>query len=308
VTYDDERVVALLKDAVPDVPDSPGRVDAVRRLAARQKAFVPVQALGAAASVVLLLAAVAAVARPPSRQVRPVADPLGAMASAVREHPSGRFALRASTDSGKPGGVFELEAVGAFTQDGDVQVDPVSPGSTSTPSVRVVDGVAYRSLMPGESAPPGTRWVRLSAVPPTAGAFVDVRTVSEHLRGVRFVRRSVVRCVDVVEYAATRDYVFFDPAYLLGLTFALDADGLPRRVATAIELGGVRTSFSLEYYDFGARVVVAAPPGAEVVDESQLQSPAELDTGTAEPCESPGPRAGWSGYPSTCVEPTTGGA
>jgi hypothetical protein len=280
VTYDDERVVALLKDSVPEVPDSPARVDAVRRLAARQKAFVPIQALGAAASVVLVLAGVTAVARPgtASRELRPAADPVAALANGVRQRQSARFEMRVHVENGL---IAPTDTVltGAFTKDGDALVDPSTSGTLSTQEMRVVAGVTYRALMPGESAPPGKRWVRMSRST-DGGPVVDLWTVPEHLRDARYVGRAVVRGVEVLEYEATADTsVIPGVDSVARMTFALDADGLPRRLASTVEGGGSRVSFSMELFDYGARVVVTAPPSSEVVDEAQVNSGVQMKDG-----------------------------
>jgi hypothetical protein len=50
----------------------------------------------------------------------------------------------------------------------------------------------------------------------------------------------------------------------------IDGDGQARKIATDVDVKGVKASTTIEYYDFGTKVDVSAPPADEVLDFSQL--------------------------------------
>jgi hypothetical protein len=282
VTYTDEQVVSLLKEAVPAVPDAPARVEAVRRLAARQRSFVGVQVVGAAASVVLILAAVAAVARPPgaARELRPVADPVRTMTAAVLDARSARWELTSRVTL--PNGPEEAttSAHGVFHVDGRFEAsgtDPFFMGGASgqaSSEVRSVGGQTYRTAEEDDEAPPGKRWVRTSEPGFTGDALRDfLERFPEATSDVRYTGSGSVRGEPVALYEATvRGDVLDLNGARFAATFALDEEGRPRRLSFVMATPGSdnRVEFTLELYDFGTDVDVQAPPEDEVVDEDDL--------------------------------------
>src|SRR4051812_10133946 len=90
--YDDDRVIALLHDAVPPTPDMPDRVVAVRHRARRQRTQLWTQSLGAAVAVLLLAGVASAIGGGGgSNTVHPVQDPLRLVADAFTAQRSVRF-------------------------------------------------------------------------------------------------------------------------------------------------------------------------------------------------------------------------
>lgn len=266
MTYDDERVVALLKESVPAVPDVPGRVDAVRRLAGRQRTFAQVQVLGAAASMVLVVAAVAAFVRPGGTdEVRAVRDPARVMRTALERAGSYRFEVTTAVEQeGKPAEVDTMR--GAATADDSVYVIESAPREGRAEyRVRVVGGYAYRSPAPGEVLPPGKRWVRMPASEwnERVSDFGKGRDGEEP--EYRFVRSTTLDGVGVAEYEALTG-----PGQGMTstsrITVALDAKGRTRRMVVVSEAAPLRITMTITYSGFGEPVHVEPPPADEVVD------------------------------------------
>lgn len=272
MTYDDERVVALLKESVPEVPDVPGRVDAVRRLAARQRTYTQVQVLGAAASVVLVVAAVAAFVRPGGTdEVRAVRDPGRVMRTAMDRAGSYRFEFTTVVEQeGKPAEVDTSR--GASTADDSVYVIESGPREGRPEyRVRVVGGYAYRSPEQGEVLPPGKRWVRMPASEwnERVSDFGKGRE-GEELE-YRFVRSTTVDGVAVAEYEALTAPEP-DMTSASRITVALDAKGRVRRMVVVSEAAApLRVTMTITYSGFGEPVTVEPPPANEVVDIDDVE-------------------------------------
>ena len=268
MTYDDERVVALLKETVPAVPDVPGRVDAVRRLAARQRTFVQVQVLGAAASVVLLVAAVAVLVRPGGTQeLRVVADPARVARDAFFRRTSVYFESVARTP-GDPSAP-EVRIAGAYRIDGTLYYSgPAGDG----PGQRYVDGVLYRGAEVGEELPPGKTWVRERGVPPKPADEGDAR-ILRAMGEARFVRFTEVRGVRVAEYVTAPLSLPEQAGATVTVTFAIDRDGLPRRLALRAEVEGgtVVMDVATELFGYDESLTVEHPPASQVVDLADVK-------------------------------------
>src|SRR5689334_20464850 len=91
--YDEDTIVALLHDAVPPVPDDHDRVELIKHRAGRQRATLWTQALGAVASVLLIVGVAAAVSNAGGSPavVRPVSNPLDVLGEALTGITSVRF-------------------------------------------------------------------------------------------------------------------------------------------------------------------------------------------------------------------------
>lgn len=250
--YDDERIVALLHDAVPATPEVPDRLAAIRDRAGRQRAAVWTQTLGAVASVVLVLGLAAAVANAGGAPVRPVDDPLAALARAFDGKDAFRFELTTEpaariTEPVDPGlelgndpeGRLTTHVVGASTAGGNLQVD----GDLSLLyksdefHMRYVDGVVYSSV-PGamRGFPSGATWMRNGQMPSDA-AEPDMtsftRLVSGIATDVRYVGPTTVRGTPAAEYVLTvpKRWTKSDDVVV---TFALDARGRLRRAVAEV--------------------------------------------------------------------------
>jgi hypothetical protein len=299
--YDDERVIALLHDAVPATPDMPDRVVAVRHRAHRQRTHLWTQSLGAAVAVLLLAGVASAIGSGGgSNTVHPVKDPLRLVADAFTAQRSVRFDVTAVPVGTLPAsitpamrGKLDTHVTGAVTHDGDLQVDgnlgiiALAAFDQIDFHVRIVDGVAYQTIGPGETAPKGKTWIRadggtsltaddLRRMLRAAGAFAD---------SVTYLRASTARGVPVAVYRVVI------PAKLthdtpLDLTVAIDADGLPRRIdaegdITALFGGGpedphIRVHLGADLYGYGDDVAITAPPAAEVTTQDKV-----IDASTA---------------------------
>jgi hypothetical protein len=266
VTYDDDRVVALLKEAVPDeAPAVPGRVDAVRRLAGRQRAAARAQAFAGVASVTVLVVAVALALRPgTAAPVAPVREPVRVMARALLARETVHW--EETRDDG-------VRTHGAFRVDGTRQFEEplTGPGEPR----RVVDGVTYRAPEADEELPAGKSWVRDTgpADPPFLVGLV--RRLPSHVRSERVVRTTEVRGVPVVEYAVTFDasaVVDTDGGPDVPGRIFLDADGLPRRITLPLTFVTTTTS-TFELFGYDEPVEVTAPPMRTVVAREDARRP-----------------------------------
>ncbi len=300
--YDDERVIALLHEAVPPLPDAPDRVDAIRHVAGRQRTRIWTQSVGAVAGVLLVVGIAAAVAAPgKSRTLRPVSDPLRVMTDAflaqksvrfdVTDHPVGTLPSLAPGDLQKVTG----HLTGVATRDGDLQADGTigflalaAIDEIAPQHFRVVDGVGYRALGPDDDAPAGKSWIRSDG-----DSTFDLVKLRQMLRlaeavaeNVRYVGPTTVRGVEAAEY-----HVTFPEKYTGDVsgdvTFALDADGLPRRIAADVVMDdtepGLRIHVTVELFGYGDAVSITAPPASQVVTEQ------ELDRGTVQYGSAPNP-------------------
>lgn len=263
--YDnDDAVVALLRESVPPVPEMADRVTAIRAKAGRQRTMLWTQALGAVASVLLVVGVAAAVGTAGGRReagpVAPIDDPLAAGIKAFDTVKSLRFEA-SSTPTGNPsvpGGQIsdeQLKAMltaritGAAERDGDLQVDgdlsPVMLFGVEEPGefevhFRVVDGQSYRSVMPGEDAPKGKTWIAEEGATQTSSRDLTrwLRLGAAFAEDVTYTGPGVVRDEPVAEYRFTvpkRVARFADVV----VTFALDGENRLRRVATEIPWTGI---------------------------------------------------------------------
>ncbi len=267
----DERVIALLKESVQAVPDVPSRVSSVRSLASRQRTFARLQAVGAVASVVLVVAGITAVTRAGGREVVPATRMTAAFARAR----SVAFDLRATVEGGIGA---ETRLTGVATRDGDVAVSGdartvLGQEEAQRYAFRVVGGVGYRTLLHDEHAPTGRLWVRVPDRPlATAG---DVRTLvaiaAPAFRHARLVGEGVEGGVHVRRYEApARDG--HPPS-----SMSLDDEGRPRSLsfvvfADAPELRRyevfLRVTLTLTAYD--EPVAVDAPEPGVTTDVANV--------------------------------------
>jgi hypothetical protein len=298
--YDDDRVIALLHDAVPPVPELPDRLAAVRHRAGRQRARMWTQTLGVTVTVLLLAGVASAVAGGGEpRTVRPVKDPVGLVADAftaqrsvrfdVTMHPVGDVPGVAAADRAKLDG----HLTGALTHDGDLQVDG-NLGIVSALTfddidvhVRIVDGVTYSAVPRSEPAPQGKTWVssheghqvdatELRRMLRMAGAFAD---------SVTYVRNTTSRGVPVAEYRVTTPERYTNELPV-DLVVAIDADGLPRRIDADFAAGAMfptevesehlnfRIHVTAELFGYGDDVAITAPPAGEVTTQDALDATA----------------------------------
>jgi hypothetical protein len=305
----DARVVALLRDAVPPVPDAPDRLAAVRARAGHQRSTVWSQILGAAAAVLLVAGVAAAIGAPKPGEIRPSSRPFAHLAERLARQTSVSFELttrRLTNQAGMPqGAAATAVASGAYARNGDLRLDgnlgilALSVGETGNLRMRSVGGVTYRGVMPFEHAPAGKQWVRedVERADVTSGADIErlVDKAVTYARNVHYVRQGVVRDTKVAEYVVTV------PAQYLGgddlsVTVALDAQGLPRRLSADIslrQLVAIETQGDDEYesgsdlspsglpdyvvhaeldlFDYGRPVDVTAPPASEVITAVELR-------------------------------------
>jgi hypothetical protein len=308
VTIDDERVITLLHDAVPAVPDLPDRVDAIRRRAGRQRAQVWTQTIGAVAAVVVLVGLASAVAAPRGGTVRPAGDPLKNLAATFAAQPSVKFEITTQPTGSVVGTsrlpasvatqVLTSHATGAVARSGEFHIDGdlsalVMLGEDSEfADTHIVSagGAVYRPISKYETsgAGAGKKWVR-EALPRFSPADIQ-RVINLGLAftdDVRYVGPAVVRDTNVAEYALTLP-ARYAGGESLTIRFALDRDGRPRRIETDVDLlrlfGGIddsdpaaqeavpsyRVHVQLDLFGYGSAVSVTAPPESEVVDEQTL--------------------------------------
>jgi hypothetical protein len=257
MTDGDDRVVALLHDLVPAVPDMPDRLDAVRHRAGRQRAQLWTQTIGAVAAVVMLMGLVAAVAAPRGGEVHPVRDPLRDVPAVVAAQQSVSFSLSTRPVGALPTpmeiagiGVSAASLTGTTTGSVAANGDFVLDGSMSSLSLieggimpkqdlhlRSVGGYVYRTAMPFEKVPDGKKWVReeLTEHPTPADVERMLRLGLGFVANPRYTGQGVVRGTRVAEYDATV------PGRWVGgeditVSFAVDGEGRPRRVSGDVDV------------------------------------------------------------------------
>lgn len=252
MTYDDERVIALLKESVPAVPEVPTRVDSVRRIAARQRTAAVVRGVAAAAS--LLVVAVSLVLLRPgaASEVKPVRDPIPTM---VRHFRSGTVRVEASM--GRPEDLRRIRA--AYRLDGS-RMQEFRNGTET----RIVDRTVYERA---EDAAPGTPWTRYTsrAPRPQPSLVASLEEWMPYVSDVRYAGQGKSRGVRVAEYTATMaSEIVGMPDSPLSVRFGVDSKGRLRRFEARFTDG---YGYSFELYDWGKPVDVEAPPASEVVDQ-----------------------------------------
>jgi hypothetical protein len=304
----DARVVALLRDAVPPVPDAPGRLAAVRARAGHQRSTLWSQVIGAAAAVLLVTGVAAAIGAPRPGEIRPSSRPFAHLAEKLASQTSVSFELtsrRLSNQSGEPAsGAATSVATGAFARNGDMRLDgnlgmlAIASGGLGNLSMRSVGGVLYRGVTPFEHPPAGKLWVReeIESTPAPSSADITglVRKAVGYASNVHYVRQGVVRGTKVAEYVVTVPGHYLDGDDL-SVSVALDADGLPRRLSADLSLrqlmaiasqsddgyhmSGVSPSSvpdyvvhaELELFDYGRPVDVTPPPASQVITAEELR-------------------------------------
>jgi hypothetical protein len=308
----DDRVLALLRDAVPPVPDAPDRLAAVRARAGHQRSTVWSQVIGAAAAVLLVAGVAAAVGAPRPGEIRPSSRPLAHLAEKLARQTSVSFELttrRLTNEAGAPQGSAATSALrGAYARNGDLHVDGnlgilgMSVGERGDLSMRGVGGVTYRSVTPFDHAPAGKIWVReTDGATATTGAQIEslVSKATAIARNVHYVRPGVVRDTKVGEYVLTVPGRYVGGTDL-NVAFALDADGLPRRLSADVSLRQLFAMTSagsagsddgydgadlapdagwsafvlhveLDLFDYGRPVDVSPPPTSQVIDAEALR-------------------------------------
>lgn len=270
----DERVIALLKESVPDVPDVPSRVASVRSIASRQRTYARLQALGAAASVVLVVAGITVVTRGgASERVRPVGNPVARMALALSRQESVSFETRVRRNGREASTHGSVRGRALVSYGGLLtplfEVEPQS-------EYRLVGGRGYQAIMPGEPAPPGVRWKSMRITGDTDDdpfAFA-ADALRKGLSGVRYTAQGEVRGVPVARYTA--HLRVGGDTRAATLTFALDDDGLPRQVAVDGPLsmfGGPDATpihMEVDLFGYGQVAPIVAPRPDEVIDPEAL--------------------------------------
>jgi hypothetical protein len=300
--YDDDRVIALLHDAVPAVPDMPDRVSAVRHRAGRQRTRLMTQTLGSVVAVLLIAGVASALDGPrgASPAIRPVSDPVRVVADAFATQRSMRFDVTVHPSGAVPSlpptyhGGLDGSITGAATADGALQVDgnlgllsAIVLDSETGVHLRVVDGASYQSITTATQHPPaGKKWVRAEGK-----AGFDIADVTRLVRmagaladSVTYVRNTVARGVPVAEYRVVvpAKYTHDTP---LDLTVAIDADGLPRQIDADFDevalfgpamddntLAGLRFHVTANMFGYGDPVTITAPPAAEVITAHDLET------------------------------------
>jgi hypothetical protein len=303
--YDDQRVIALLHETVPEVPDVPHRLDMVRHKAGRQRARLWTQTLGAVTGVLVIVGVAAAVSVPSGGTVEPSSRPLDALTEAFTKESSVRFAM-----TSKPIGdvsaarddalaMYVSDVTGAATKDGDFRLDGKIPlgmgmlGAADGEShLRMVDGVPYRSVAPFDFAPDGIEWVREEPAgddrPDVDDLVRALRVAAAFAEDVHHVRGTVVRGVRVAEYALTATPPGAGRA--IEMTFAIDGEDRLRRVAATVDLSALfgigseempagswsgpppEVSVEVELYGYGDDVDIEVPPAARTMSEDELQA------------------------------------
>lgn len=296
-TYDDERVIALLHDTVPAVPDLPDRIVAIRHRAGRQRARMWSQTLGGTVAVLVVVGGTAALANGGKPcGIHPVQDPLRVATDAFVAQRSVRFELTTHVVGGLPAGAdlitkSDSDLVGAATRDGEVQLDGtfgffgLLSGNAETSGdahLRVVDGVTYQRGFTYQPAPPATPWIRMEGHSETSIAEITtaLRVATAVVDHVTYTGTVEVRGASAASYRATIPARYTHGA-AVDATFALDDEGRPVRLDAEFPLSafeselpaesaGIRVHVRLELWDYGTPVTIEAPPADQVVTEAAL--------------------------------------
>jgi hypothetical protein len=215
---------------------------------------------------------------------------------------SARFEMTFTLPAGTRG---QMGASGVVDfADNDMQMTmnlrDVAPNAPDvTYEARMVDGVVYMNIgsaLAGASLPDGMKpWIKVD--PSSVGVSRSQLDQSqnpadllESLKGVADIREvghDTVRGVDTTEYAGTVDLAkALDRAgsdvrsrlqkalsameTSVPVKVWVDDEGLPRRMQMDISVQGMSMSMTMEFYDYGTPVDVAAPPASEVGDMSSL--------------------------------------
>lgn len=316
MTIDDERVIALLHETVPNVPELPDRVAAIRRRAGRQRAAMWTQTIGAAAAVVVLVGMVAAVAAPRGGTVRPTREPLADLASVMSHQrsvafditmePAGPIKVQPGFSVAQATAMLTGHATGAIAANGEGHVDgnmsPLflgelagSPNSYSDMHIVSVGGFVYRPLLGEETSyGHGKKWVREDA-PPFTPTDIEhtVKLATAFADDVHYVRSSVLRGTQVAEYAFTIPGRFVGGTDIPG-TFALDREGRPREITADFDLSrlfgvndpdglgvAMAVHVRLDLFGYGDPVSVTAPPASQVITSDELQNRSDTERDAA---------------------------
>ncbi len=258
MTYDDERVIALLRESVPAVPEVPSRVASVRRIASRQRTAAALRVVTSAASLLLVAAALVRVSH--VGEVEPVGDPFPRM---MEHFGSGtvRIERRADPVAGRqsPPTLWELRLDRSqlrVVRDHGATESRVFGGHTAT----VMDDVLF--TRDTASTP---LWVRHTAYRWRETTVVD--RLAEDAPGwvdVAYVGQGRVRGVRVAEYTARppRD----SPGHLwVTFRIAVDSEGRLRLFAETLGDGHTTT---YEFFDWGKPLTIEAPHEGEFIDRS----------------------------------------
>lgn len=251
--FDDDRVIALLREAVPPTPEVPAdRLVGIRARAGRQRAAMWTQALGAVATVLLIVGVASALSTGADQdRVDPTDRPLKAVADALLRQKSVRFEAVMTPVGDLSDGAHGMSSAelrdlltahltGAATSDGDLQMRGDmsfatllgDETGTSESELRYVDGVAYHTVGKGMDVPAGKRWIRSGGEAPDGGvqALIDTLRKAESFAGnIRYVGPATVRGVEVAEYRLTIPERY--AGQRIDVTFALDAEDRLRRIA-----------------------------------------------------------------------------
>lgn len=277
--YDEDRVIALLREVVPPVPEAPDRIAAVKHRAGRQRTTMWTQTLGAVASVLLVVGVAAAVTGPQGpRRIDPTDEPLQALALALVKETSVRFEAtlepvgepravpQAGLTSDQVREMLASRVTGAATRDGDFRItgdasfmsswafgyDLDASGDAGAQrydvDFRVVDGVAYRTpSFDDEDLPAGKKWIsdrnsEVQDVDDLRRALNQLGMVAEN---VRYVREYEIASEPVAEYELTIP-AKVTSSVPVKVRFALDAADRLRRVTSQFSLSAIMMGGSIE--------------------------------------------------------------
>lgn len=312
--YDDDHVIALLRETVPAVPEAPDRMAAVRARAGRQRAMLWTQTLGAVASVLLVVGVAAAVTTPGgSGDLSPTSEPIEALIDALRDESSVRFEATmrlADYDIDVPGATdeqiraaMESKVTGAATRDGDVELEGdlsffnmamlgAHSNERSEMRFRYVDGAMYRSPMAFDDMPPGKKWV----LEESEEAPVEFRQLEKQLRladailqDVRYVGRSTSRGTRVAEYEATIPARYAN-GEAITLRFALDGQHRLRSLAATFSwarVTGLDESSMIFHDEVGVGVATPLSPLTTASPGTAPPPPVKPPRPTASPSPRP---------------------
>jgi hypothetical protein len=307
--YDDERVIALLKDAVPAVPDAPDRVASIRAVAGRQRSARWTQSLAAAAAVLLVVGLSSTLARGGPGDVRPADDPIGSMVTALQRQTSVAFDASMTQNGSVPfpasSGVDPATALaghasGAVAKNGEADIEVTLPsllfGTTGSLHFLLTGGTSFRSVGPHDGAPAGAKWVRSPGVPDFAEALRSLPMITSLARDARYVRAGSVRGTPTAVYTVTVGKAVLHSATDLVVLVELDSDALPRRITVDLPIAtffgdageelpdrsgdaALRDALrratvhvEVDLFGYGRPVHVTAPPANEVTTDDAVAS------------------------------------